>query len=242
MKKILLVIIMTIALIISTVYAFATSNSDDNAEAVSSVKKMQSDEVKKITVQFHDKEKKISNKYRIKSLKKLFNSKYYIRTPQKDTGKGWIYTIRGKSKNGKVISKITIVDAKHISISGKTYKVAKLNLKKFRYYFKNGNKTPIFSSKKIRSVNIQFQGKYKNIKNKNKIKKLKKIFSHAKIVQTKNIAGKGWIYRIRAKNKKGKVLEDVIILDKNHISYMDDTYKCKINLKKLDKLFKMNRY
>ena len=91
-------------------------------------------------------------------------------------------------------------------------------------------------------MNIQFQGKYKNIKNKNKIKKLKKIFSHAKIVQTKNIAGKGWIYRIRAKNKKGKVLEDVIILDKNHISYMDDTYKCKINLKKLDKLFKMNRY
>ena len=166
MKRILLMIIMTIVLIIPTVAAFATSNSDDNAEAISSVKKMQSDEVKKITVQFHDKEKKISNKYRVESLKKLFNSKYYIRTPKKDAGKGWIYTIRGKSKNGKVISKITIVDAKHISISGKTYKVAKLNLKKFRYYFKNGNKTPIFSSKKIRSVNIQFQGKYKNIKNK----------------------------------------------------------------------------
>ena len=75
---ILLVIIMTIALIISTVYAFATSNSDDNAEAVSSVKKMQSDEVKKITVQFHDKEKKISNKYRVESLKKLFNSKFAL--------------------------------------------------------------------------------------------------------------------------------------------------------------------
>ena len=49
------------------------------------------------------------------------------------------------------------------------------------------------------------------------------VFSHAKIVPTKNATGKGWIYRIRTKNKKGKVLEDIIILDKNHISYMGDT-------------------
>jgi len=68
------------------------------------------------------------------------------------------------------------------------------------------------------------------------------VFSHAKIVPTKNATGKGWIYRIRTKNKKGKVLEDIIILDKNHISYMGDTYKCKLNLKKLDKIFKINRY
>lgn len=76
-------IIMTIVLIIPTVAAFATSNSDDNAEAISSVKKMQSDEVKKITVQFHDKEKKISNKYRVESLKKLFVLNTIFALPKK---------------------------------------------------------------------------------------------------------------------------------------------------------------
>lgn len=242
MKKILLTSTMVIALMFSTVSAFAASNSSNNLNPPSVVEKMQSSKVKKITIQFHGKEKKVSNKYRVKSLKKLLNSKYYIRTPKKDAGKGWIYTIRGKSRKGKTISKITIIDAKHISINGKTYQVAKLNLKKIRYYFKNGNKTPILSSKKIKSVNVQFHGKYKNIKNKNKIKEIKMVFSRAKIVPTKNATGKGWIYRIRTKNKKGKVLEDIIILDKNHISYMGDTYKCKLNLKKLDKIFKINRY
>lgn len=242
MKKILLTSTMAIALMFSTVSAFAISNSNNDLNPSPVVNKMQSGKVKKITIQFHGKEKKVSNKYRVISLKKLLNSKHYIRTPQRDEGKGWIYIIRGKSRKSKTISKITIIDAKHISINGKTYQVVKLNLKKIRYYFKNGNKAPILSSKKIKSVNVQFHGKYKNIKNKNKIKKIKMVFSHAKIVPTKNATGKGWIYRIRTKNKKGKVLEDIIILDKNHISYMGDTYKCKLNLKKLDKIFKINRY
>lgn len=215
---------------------------ESNTNVPSDIEKMQSDRVKKITIQFHNKEKKVSNRYRVKSLKKILNSKYYIRTPKKDSGKGWIYTIRGNSRKGKNISKVTIVDANHISINGKTYKVEKLNLKKIGYCFKNGNKTPILSSEKIKTVTVQFQGKYRNIKSKNKIKKLKKMFVNTKFVQTKNATGKGWIYRIKAKNIKGKVLEDITILDKNHISYMDDTYKCKINLKRLDKLFGVNRY
>lgn len=242
MKRILLVSTMAIALMFSTASAFAAPNSSNSLNPPSVVKKMQSDKVKKITIQFHAKEKKVSNKYRVISLKKLLNSKYYIRTPQKDAGKGWIYTIRGKSKKGKTISKITIVDVRHISVSGKTYKVEKLDLKKIRYYFKNGDKAPILSSKKIKCIDVQFHGKYKNIKSKDKIKKIKKVFLHAKSVPTKNATGKGWIYRIKTKNKKGKVLEDIIILDKNHMNYMGDTYRCKLNLKKLDKIFKINRY
>lgn len=242
MKRVLLAFAVAITLIFSTISVFATKNSNSNFITPPVVKKMQANEVKQITIQFHGKEKKITNKYRIKSMKKLLKSKYYIRTPKRDAGKGWIYTIRGKSSKGKTLSKITVVDAKHVSISGKTYAVVKLDLKKIRYYFKNGNKTSLLSSKKIKSLNIQFHGKYRNTRSKNKIKKIKKIFSQAKIAQTKNTTGKGWIYRIKAKNKKGKVLEEILVIDKNHIIYMGDTYKCKLNLKKLDKLFKINRF
>lgn len=82
MKKILLTSTMAIALMFSTVSAFAISNSNNDLNPSSVVNKMQSGKVKKITIQFHGKEKKVSNKYRVISLKKLLNSKHYIRTPK----------------------------------------------------------------------------------------------------------------------------------------------------------------
>lgn len=242
MKRIFLLGTVVMVLMFSSISISAAPNSNQNVNNLSAAKKMQSKKVKAITIQFQNKEMKISNKYRVKSLKKLLNSRYYIRTPKKDAGKGWVYLIKGKTKNGNIISKITIINSRSISLNGKTYKVPKLNLKKIKYCLKNGNKTPILKSKKIKSINVQFKGKYKTIKNNKKIKKLKKIFSHAKIKQINNTTKKGWIYRIKASDKKGKVIEEIIVIDKNHLSCMGDTYKCKINLKKLDRLFNIKRW
>lgn len=220
----------------STQCAYAKNN-----EPMKVMQSLQSKEIKKITLMKNGKKTTLTNSYRIKIVQNTLDRSKLIRRKNKDSLKGWTYIVRAKKSNGKTL-KIEVINDKLIRIRGKVYKVRKLDLRKLNYCYKNGNLTPILQSNQINSLTVQFQDQTVEIVNPEKVEKTRKIFKNNKFQRIKNNGEKGWIYRIKGKDKDGKIVQEILLVNETRVLCGSHLYKGKkVDINSLDELFGIKR-
>lgn len=219
--------------------SYAKTRKNNTAAQV--MRSLQSKKINKITIMQNGKKTRVTNSYRIKTIQRTLKRSKFVRKKKLDGLKGWIYTVVAKKKNGKSV-KITIINKNLVRIHGKVYKVKTLNLKKLKYCYCYGNVTPVLENKRIKSLTVQFRDKTTEITDPDKVKKTREIFKKNNFQRIRNDGAKGWIYRIKAKDKDGKVVQEIILVSKTKLLIGQRLYKGeKIDIGSLDELFEINR-
>ncbi|OLR55078.1 hypothetical protein BHK98_02760 [Hornefia porci] len=243
-KNIIITLALCVAVLVSTINvvqpSYAKAKKSNTAARV--MQSLQSKKINKITIMKNGKRVKITNPYRIKTIQRTLKRSKFVRRKKFDGLKGWIYTVTAQKKNGKSV-KITIIDDTLIRIHGKVYKVKKLDLKKVKYCYHHGNITPILQNNSIKSMTVQFHDQTIEITEPEKVERAKKCFQDNKFQRIRNDGAKGWIYRINAKDKDGKSVQEITLISETRLLIDQRLYEGKkVDLDSLDELFGINRY